>query len=290
MYFDFIIAPLSLEKIITMRYLSVLIFLFTFGNINAQNDSIFRLNGEILVVTISEIDESHIKYKYPKENHINSISKSQVRKIRFTSGRIESYAPALNISNIKSGEDWESVQISNIPSEVIGMYKIDDVSVKATGGASIGKLQSRALNKIKMQTAMIGGNTCYISHQTTLPAGYGSNPGVIITAIAYTSMKAIGQDINFGKYILEDLQVLKTNSYEIESDEYLKPKECIMAEKNYYVENEFPYMKMKFKDVAHDIEEYRVIYSDDSEIILSGFYTSTKGKQTFYNLFLRRIP
>ena len=126
------------------------------------------MNGDLIKANITEIDEANIKYCYPGEDFNNSISRSLVLKIQFKSGRTEEYSSTLNLTNVKSCMDWEEVQISNIPSEVVGMFKIDDISVKAQGAVRLGKLESRVYNKIKMQSAMLGGNTCYIIDKFTV--------------------------------------------------------------------------------------------------------------------------
>jgi len=261
-------------------------------NIQAQTqtDTIFRMNGEIILATVTGIDEGSIQYCYPYESFSNSINKSFVYKIHFISGRIEEFSSTRNVSNVKSCLDWEEVQLSSIPSEVESMYKIDDVSAKSQGNStmsSLGKMQSRTLNKVKMQTAMLGGNTCYISHQNTESAAYGKTPSVVISAMSYTSKKVFKREIVFGKYKSSDICVLKTNKYNIEKIHH-KSISYQISEDMIYMENGFPRIKITFKYVPMEIEKYTIIYASDTVIILSGIYTSRKSKTTFYNVFLEK--
>ncbi len=255
-----------------------------------QTDTIFRMNGEIILANITGINEGSIKYCYPNESFSNDINKSFVYKIHFKSGRIEEFSSTRNVSNVKSCLDWEDVQLSSIPSEVVAMFKIDDVSAKSEGitmASSLGKMQSRTLNKVKMQTAMLGGNTCYISHQNTEGKGYYKKPSVAISAISYTSKKVFKRDISFGKYKLIDICVLKTNGYNIEKV-YHKSVSYQISEDMIYMENGFPRINITFNYVRCEIEKYTIIYASDTVLILSGIYTSRKSKTTYYNVFLKK--
>jgi len=272
----------------------IILFAILLSSINCYSqaiDTIFKMNGEVLPVNVKEITESNIKYTYPGEDFSNSIGKSSVFRIKFKSGRIQEFATALNVINVKSCLDWENVQISNIESEVRSLMKIDNIGAKAKGNttmSSLGKLQNRAYNKIKIETAMLGGNVCYIINQNTEEAisGYYTSkaPSVTISAISYTSKKVYRNEINYGKYDLKKIYVIKTNRYNIDSL-YYKPESFEISSEMIFMVNNFPKLKLRLKSVNY-VSEYTIIFASQNEIILSGVYTSRKGKKTYYNIFL----
>jgi len=256
-------------------------------------DTIFKMNGEILPVNVTEISESTIKFTYPEEGFSNSIGKNSVLKIKFSSGRIQEFAPALNLINVNSCLDWENVQISNIESEVRGLMKIDNIGAKAKGNttmSSLGKLQSRTYNKVKIETAMLGGNVCYIINQNTEEAvsGFYSSkvPSVTISAVCYTSKKVYKYEINYGKYSVKKIYVLQVNRYNIDTI-YHKTESFNITNEMIFLENNFPKLNLNSKNIDK-VNEFTIIFASQSEIILSCVYTSRKGKKTYYNMFLEK--
>ena len=277
-----------------MKYLLLLLILnLSISGFSQAVDSIFTMDGKVLPVKVTEITDSNVKYKYPGEDFSNTISKSTVQKIKFRSGRIQEFAPSLNVINVKSCLDWENVQISKIESEVIGLMKIDNVGAKARGNttmSSLAKLQSRTYNKVKIETAMLGGNVCFIIDQNTEEAvsGFGSSkpPSVTLSALAYTSKKVYPREVNFGDYKVTDIRVLRTNKYNIDQISF-KPETFKISKQMLFMENNFPKLKLTSKNIDK-INEYTVIFASKDEMVLSGVYSSRKGKKTYYNIFLKK--
>ena len=261
----------------------------------AQVDTLFTTNGEILSVNVTEITESNIKFQYPGESFNNSIGKNSVSKVHFSSGRKEHYAQALNVMRTKGCLDWKNVQISNIDAEVIGLSKIDNIGAKAKGNtayASISKLQDRAYNKIKIETAMKGGNVAYLIEQNTEESIYGGKygsskmPSVTISGLAYTSKKVSAHEIEEGEYTVSKIYQLKANAYDLNevqsSPEIFNLNKEQLAEQNGFQQVQFA------SSSVPKVNEYTVIYSSESELILSAEYSSKKGKKTYYNIFLEK--
>ncbi len=262
-------------------------------SISAQVDTIYSLNGEILPVNVREITETSVKFVYPNEDFLNSISKNSILKIRFKSGRIQEFASRLNLKSVNSCLDWENVQISNIESEVNGLMKIENIGAKAKGTtalSSLAKLQDRAYNKLKMQAAMIGGNIIYIIEQNTEDALWGGeyasskSPSVTISGICYTSTKVKKSNIIEGTYKITKLVELKANSFSLE-DQDISSINLDISKDNIVEKNLFLTLNASIK-VVNKISEFTIIHSDKNEIVLSGVYTTRNGKKTYYNLFL----
>jgi hypothetical protein len=261
----------------------------------SQLDTLYKMNGEKLLITVTEITESSIKFTYPNESFSNTIAKSTVSKIHFKSGRVQEFSSALNVSNTKSCLDWENVQISKIESEVQGLQKIDVIGAKAKGLStlsSIGKLQDRAFDKIKIETAMLGGNVAYIMEQNTEEAIYGGQygssklPSVTISGLAYTTKKVFRNEISFGDYKISKMYVLATNAYNIE-DYLFRPQELSIQDDDIFEENGFQKIKLNISSIPK-VVEYTLIYADEMEIVLSGVESTKNGKNTYYNIILKK--
>lgn len=160
-----------------------------------QMDTIYS-NNEKLAVNVKEITEDAVKYTYPNEDLINTSYKNTIQKIVLKSGRIQTFNEASAFNKVNSIQDFEKVTISNVESEVKGLFKIADVGAKAKGGStfsSMEKVRNRAYNKIKIQSAMMGANVVYLAHQNTegnKMGGYwqaGSTTETILTGVAYSN-------------------------------------------------------------------------------------------------------
>ncbi len=278
-----------------MKHLFLLICLsITIATI-AQTDTIFKLDGEVLNVEVAAIEENSVKYIYPGETFATTIAKNSISKIHFKSGRVQEFAPVLNLNEVKSCLDWKNVQIANFESEVNGLAKIDNVGTKAKGLttlSSLSKLQDRAHNKLKMATAMLGGNVTYIASQNTEEAVFGGEysssktPGVTLSGIAFTTQKVKPDAIKDGAYSVILVYQLRTNAYEMQQMTH-SPQSMNIRKGNFYSENNFLKLKIDITSV-HKVTEYTVIHADDSGIVLSGVYSNKRGKKTYYNVFLSR--
>lgn len=275
------------------KLLSIFILLTSIVSYSQTADTIFKMNGETLPVNVTEINESTIRFTYPNEVFSNSIGKNSVLKIKFSSGRTQEFASGLNLINVKSCLDWKNVQISNIESEINGLMKIDNIGAKAKGNtsmSSLGKLQNRTYDKLKIETAMLGGNVCYIINQNTEEAEVGyytsKSPSVTLSAVCYTSKKVYKHEIKYGEYHLKKIYFLQTNNYNI-SPLSIKDELFNITDEMIFLENNFPKLKLKSKNIDN-ISQFTIIFASQNELVLSGVYTSKKGKKTYYNLFLEK--
>ena len=143
---------------------SILSFFAGIFAASAQVDTIYTHEG-VIPCNITEITETAAKYQYPGESHSNSLSLNAVSKIVFRSGRVQEFAARTSFRRLSSPMEWEQVSIASVESEVQGLYKIDDVSSKAKGTTEFSnqeRVKRRALDKMKMQAAILGGNVVYM--------------------------------------------------------------------------------------------------------------------------------
>jgi len=147
----------------------LLIVLLNVCPVNSQvADTIITMRGNIIGY-VKEVTPDLIAYTNPHETVIYKIEKAAVAKISFGSGRVEKYADLKSLSNLQGAFEWPKVDVATTDYETRGLYKIDFVSTKATGTtvySSVTRVQDRAINKLKMASALLGGNLVYIKSES----------------------------------------------------------------------------------------------------------------------------
>jgi hypothetical protein len=276
-----------------MKALLIAVVLLSALQLNSQTDTILKNDGEMILGHVSEVTETAIKFVYPGETFNNALGKNTVKRIHFKSGRKQDFSADLNIALVKGCQEWNKVQISKIESEVIGLMKLDIIGAKAKGATtwtSLAKLQDRAYNKLKIETAMLGGNVAYILEQNTEEAIFGGEegssktPGVTVSGLAYTSKKVYKHEIKAAHYNLASIYMLRANEYEMEQLN-VSPQTFEITKEEIKETNGFQKLKLNIHDLKK-VTEYTVIYADDKELVLSAVYSNRQGKKTYYNIYL----
>ena len=171
-------------------------------------DSIFTRN-ETIVANVSEITEESVKYSYPGETIINSLNKNLVKKIRFSSGRVQEFERFSNFQAVNSWEDWDKVSITQLEHELKGLIRLDEVTSKATGatqGSNINRVRDRAFKKLKIEAAMLGGNIIFVIDQNVEGnksiGYYAKNAETTLSGVAYAESIVSESEVNnyFAKY------------------------------------------------------------------------------------------
>lgn len=177
---------------------SIILLLSLLGSVltaAAQIDTIYT-HEKCIPCNITEITETAAKFQYPGEPHTNSLSLNAVSKIVFRSGRVQEFASRTSFRHLASPMDWQQVSVASVESEVQGLYKVDDVSSKAKGTTELSnqeRVKRRALDKIKMQTAILGANVLYMVQmrsdgaKANLWTGAASSPETSLYGVAYSS-------------------------------------------------------------------------------------------------------
>jgi hypothetical protein len=139
---------------------------FTASAVQAQ-DTIYTLS-EKLVVQVTEITDESVKYVFPNETLTNSIAKNLVKKIHFSSGRVQEFTQFSNLQKVNSWEDWEKVSVTKLEHEVKGLIRLEEVTSKArgaTGVSNVTRVKDRAYTKLKIEAAMLGAAIVYITDE-----------------------------------------------------------------------------------------------------------------------------
>lgn len=161
----------------------------------AQTDTIFTNNQKIACV-VKEVTTDAVKYSFIGEELNNSIYKNAVQKIVFKSGRTQIFNESTSFKNIKSVNDYDNVTITQVESEVKGLFKLGDASSKAKGTTTLSnqeRVKERAYRKLKIQSAIQGGNIIFLTNQRTEGnkfGGYfqsGSTAETNLTGVVYTN-------------------------------------------------------------------------------------------------------
>jgi hypothetical protein len=161
----------------------------------SQTDTIYS-NNEKIACSVKEILPDAVKYVFPGEDLINTIYKNTVQKIVFKSGRVQTFSESTSYKKVQSVFDYENVTVTQVESEIKGLYKAGDVSSKAKGTTTLSnqeRVKERAYRKLKIQAAMLGSNIVYLTDQRTegnKAGSYyqaGSSAETNLTGIAYTN-------------------------------------------------------------------------------------------------------
>ena len=141
-----------------------------------SQDRIVKLNTEEISCKIIEVNGTYIKYSYPNEDLVNTISKNIVKELILASGRVQQISEEILIS----GElDWEKVTITNQITDIEGLVRGKELVTKASSGFSAqSKTLAKAREKMKKLAARGGYHVVYISTTTGTKAGHGSKSSI----------------------------------------------------------------------------------------------------------------
>ena len=149
-----------------------------------SQDKLYTHKGDTLNVYIKEVNENSIKFTYPNEQSVNTLSKNVIEKIEHQSGRVEQVSEKIVIKGFK---DWEKVVVTNLESDVQGLTKGEEMKAKAKGTTftSQGRVEARAFDKLKKEAASKGYHTLLILTTTGKSGSPYSSSSSSIRAIGY---------------------------------------------------------------------------------------------------------
>ncbi len=169
---------------------------------NVVCDTIY-MGTQKVACNVKEVSPEAVWYYYPGETVVNSVYINAIQKIVFKSGRVQTFAAATSYKTVNNCDDYDNVTFTTIASEVHGIYKLGDVSAKARGTtkfADENKVKERAMRKLKIRAAMMGGNIVLLNQNQTTSNGFGGiysgATSSIMEGVAYTSKLPDIKDFN----------------------------------------------------------------------------------------------
>ena len=259
-----------------------------FLSVKAQTDTIYT-NQEKIVGTIKEVGSDEVKFTYQNEDMVNTIYKNTIQKIVYKSGRVQTFAQTTSLKTVKSADDWENVSLTQLESETKGLFKLGDVSSKAKGTTELAnqeRVKQRAMRKLKIETAMLGGNLVYTTNQRSqgniLGSNYtsGQSAETSLTGIAYCNIlpdyKKFSQLIGNRKdFVVWSVTKLWSSGSDLSVSQVEKPVT---------IDKVYPNGEMIMIDATTKAAKettFRVSYFDDEYFTL--LY---RDKSTIYNLYI----
>jgi hypothetical protein len=245
-----------------------------------QPDVLFLLDGQ-KEVSIKEVGLSSIKYSYPNEETVYTISRHQVTKIVFSSGREEVFES--QIKEVNGLDDFERVFITYNPEDIAGLEPMGELFSKATGVttlSSINEVKNRALDKLKAEAAMIGANVVFIGdvYQRGNQFGgqnqAGSSTQTTFNGTGYSTKKVnaskVKELVNSRSFHHYQTHKLNRNAWSPERTTatiYGEDRKPIMFRITEVLEKEGE-IYVKTKDLPTKVKELKVIHTDEESLIL----------------------
>lgn len=265
---------------------------------NSQTDTIYS-NHEKIPCSVKEITPDAVKFCYPGEDMINTVYKNAIQKIVFKSGREQVFAEATSFKSVNSVEDFDNVTLTQVESEVKGLFKLGDVGSKAKGTTSLSnqeRVKERAYRKMKIVAAMMGANAVYLtfvrSDGNRSTGGYVDSHGnyIATSTSAETSLSGVAYTNHLPNYTgFVNLKGNRTNFQSV-SEIRLESSGSDMSKTDKsrkfqvnQVKNENGLIMLTGElQGERKIENFRVVSFDNSSFSI--YY---KDKETSYNITFR---
>ncbi len=238
------------------QLISVCILFFLGLNGFSQADTIVSSNEKIACKVV-KIRTDSIIYKVLPSEAIHSISKKEVDKIIYKSGKTFSVKEDISIRHVEGVSNFNDVAITFIESDVKDFVKMLDVEVKYQHVTltSQDKALEKAYRLLKIQASMKGANVIYIPEQPALKMSVEPDTNVTkLYGIAYCDKlpsiesfeKLIGEKNDFASTIQWYKHISRQDVYQLYFNGRFTINEIFTEEGILYVEGElksFPRVK-----------------------------------------------
>jgi len=153
----------------------------------AQDVIVFH-NGNVAKGKVSEVTEQYIRFCYEGEDVQNTISRTALSEVRFSSGRIQQMSQKIQINS--PVEDWPKVRVVNDKNEVLGLKYLGQVEKHSSGTWSFsitgGHFSEKTLKKVRKEAAKNGACIVLIISQQSQSGGLFSDGHASMTGEMYT--------------------------------------------------------------------------------------------------------
>ena len=284
------------------KLFSILLFvpLALFGQDSLNSDSLYFIDGKVEGVEIIEIDDLNVKYKYRGEPFAISTNLKKISKILTAKGRIIQFEHTLKKKTVFTIEDWDKVEITNLSSDVEGLNRIGNVTGKAKGLTTLsssGKIQNRAMNKMRMQAAFYGCDVVYMLNQTNTDTKFGTNysagqtAGSTLSGTCYSINKPNLSLVSEGAYDLTKVYKLGLNDMTYKDLPVNNLNKKIYIQKDNFVDDGNYFIYPFQTGLESDDNKISLLKSTAEELVFLVVVRGIEGSVNYYNLFFNnKIP
>jgi hypothetical protein len=173
------------------RILIILSFAFITTGIYSQtktppsvaHDTLFKLNGQIIMVDVTTVTPAYVSFVYPGKPDEYTIERKEVHKIVYKTGKIEVLNQAA--FELLDESSWEAVWVTEDKGDVGDLYMLGEIEARSPSSArSATAAKKGALIKLQKKAANMKGTVILVTKKET-SGGYGEYPGYYIKGIAY---------------------------------------------------------------------------------------------------------
>jgi hypothetical protein len=243
-----------------------------------QTDSIFTHQGLVLA-NVKNIVSDVVEYVFPNEELIYTVNTNFLSKIRFKSGRLQMFTKPLIFNKINGVEDYEKVLLSRQRTEAQGLTKLDEFygSLSNRGFTDAATVRERAMRKLKIQAAMLGGNLVIVNEEGNNNAlscldcpRYNFDDRVVIGEVFTDRLPSITAFKNLigskNEFEVFSLKYIGNYHNSIQSTTFFTRK---MVLEGIYEENNFTYLRFKpINNMRTMPQTARLIYFDNRSFII----------------------
>ena len=277
-----------MKSLILLSFLMIGFFCFSQEE---KMDTIYT-HTERIIAKVIGISPDAVKFKYPNETFPNSLYKNAIKKVCLSSGRIVEFSEISSFKTVNSSGDWENVSITHVESEVKGLFKLGQVTSKAVGTtefSNMNKVKDRAYKKLKIETAMLGGNILFLTNEKVEGASIGYYSGTTtytnLSGIAYSNRRPSFDEFVEIYHKGDTLYFLKTeylgnNSMDVQLTKFGYNDVVIVSISE---DAGFFNVLAEFKDNYPGF--YRVISFDENGMVLMN-----RDEKKVYNVFYSKYP
>lgn len=169
-----------------MKKVILVMFLVSLVSCVHAQDKIFLRSGDSLTVKVIKNTPTIIEFIYPNEEMVNEKNKKEIAYILYANGRKEECNQAFVVPVIKNKDDWKSVVITYLPSDVEGLTRVEELKATSGFGGSLGSSMGYkdAIKKLQKKAAKLGAGVILVTDRPNETAA-AMGGGVQVVGVAY---------------------------------------------------------------------------------------------------------
>lgn len=212
-------------------------------------DEIHFANGEILQAKVIRLSDDSVDYLMPGEDLTRNTYTSLLKKIVFSSGRVETFSNTLNIKVITNESQWRDVVVTYNAADVRGLEQVGVISKASGWGGQLasGHGYNKSIELLQKEAAKMRCGLVYINDAPNREnTRYGA--GTRVNATAYRIRETTDTEVN-----IEDLSELARSFADGSMDE-LSDSKILKAARDLASEiisdidnNEIPVARKKYE-------------------------------------------